>query len=495
MINNNLYNTIPYIDNHIEDQYMQIVSNLLKTIFIVIMLQSTESYAEDSVAGHWEGHIEISNHRPIAVKVDLAINGTDWSGTINIPTQSGKDFPLSDILVEKNDGNVSVSFSIHGVQGNPTFDGQLQGGVISGTFSQYEKSIKFHLSREFVTNLVRPQEPKPPFPYQIEEVIFQSDFVNLAGTLTIPSGKGPFPAVLLISGSGLQDRDQTVYGHKPFWVLADYLTRAGVAVLRVDDAGFGKSTPHPSPPTTMDLATDAEAGVLYLKQDQRISSVGLIGHSEGGMIAAIVSSRRDDISFVVLLAGPGVPGTELLLKQNERIFAIEGIPDEHKQVLLNLLNQLFTILTSDMTEDEHRQKVIEIITEIVRKEIEVKGGSVSQEDEKQIIQERVEESLTPWMYYFLAFDPGPVLEAIQAPVLALNGDLDVQVDAEQNLTAIAKALEKGGNRNVTIHRLPKHNHLFQHANTGLVSEYDVIEETISPKVLNLIRDWVLSVTQ
>ena len=472
----------------------EIASGLCGAILVVIatvMMGLSVSYAEDRVAGHWEGHIEIPG-QPIAVKIDLTIDGTDWHGTIDIPTQGAKGLPLSEIHVTENDADVQVKFSIRGVPGNPTFDGKLQDGAISGKFSQGGATFSFRLSRDTVVkDPKRPQEPKPPFPYKIEEVAFQNGSVNLAGTLTLPQGDGPFPAVLLISGSGLQDRDETLVGHKPFWVLADHLSRAGIAVLRVDDPGIGKSTPHPKPTTTADFATDVEAGVAFLKQDDRIGRVGLIGHSEGGLIAAIVASRNNAVDFIVLMAGPGVPGAELLRKQNERIFDAAGIAGARKQSLLALLDQLFTILTSeDMAEDEQRHGV----EEIVRQQLEINGVPPAQQDEAQV-EALAEQSLTPWMRYFLTFDPRPALEKIQVPVLALNGDLDVQVDAEQNLTAIAAALEKGGNQSVTVHRLPEHNHLFQRAKTGLVNEYATIEETISPKALNLIRDWVLSRTE
>ena len=470
---------------------MQIEFRLLKILLVVmaLVISVSASYAEDRVTGHWEGHIEIPG-QPLTVKVDLTVDDTDWHGTIDIPAQGAKGLPLSGIDVAESDEAVRVKFSIRGVPGDPTFDGQLQAGVISGTFSQAGAKFEFRLSHEIVPGPERPQEPKPPFPYQIEEVMFQNGPVSLAGTLTMPQGEEPFPAVLLITGSGLQDRDETVFGHKPFWVIADHLSRAGIAVLRVDDPGIGKSTPHPKSPTTADFATDVEAGVAFLKRDDRIGSVGLIGHSEGGMIAAIVASRRDDIGFVVLLAGPGVPGAELLLKQNERIFEAMGIADARKQNLLTLLDQLFTTLTSDVPEATRRQAV----DEIVRRQFEINGVPPAEQDETQV-QAAVEQVLNPWMRYFLAFDPRPALEKIRVPVLALNGELDVQVDAKQNLTAIAIALDKGGNRNVNVHGLPKHNHLFQRAKTGLINEYAVIEETISPEVLNLIRDWVLSVTQ
>ena len=470
----------------------QIKSDLPKTILVVmaIMVSFSASYAEDRVVGHWEGQIDIPG-QPITVKVDLIINDSDWSGTIDIPTQGAKGLSLSDIHVEEKDEGMHVKFSIRGIPGNPTFEGQLQDGAISGTFSQGGATFGFQLSRESVKGPARPQEPKPPFPYKIEEVAFQNGAVNLAGTLTLPQGDGTFPAVLLISGSGLQDRDETLVGHKPFWVLADHLSRAGIAVLRVDDPGIGQSTPHPKPPTTADFATDVEAGVAFLKQDDRIGRIGLIGHSEGGLIAAIVASRSNDVGFIVLMAGPGVAGAELLRKQNERIFDAAGIAGERKQNLLVLLDQLFTILTSEnMAEDKRRQGV----EEIVRKQLEINGVPPAEQNEAQV-RALAEQSLTPWMRYFLTFDPRPALKKIRVPVLTLNGELDVQVDAEQNLTAIAAALEKGGNQNVTVHRLPEHNHLFQRARTGLMNEYGAIEETLSPKVLDLIRDWILSVKQ
>lgn len=476
-----------------QSNFHQIESDLLKTILVIVamVVGFSVSYAENRVTGHWEGHIEIPG-QPIAVKIDLTVNDGDWSGTIDIPAQGAKGLPLSDILVVEEDSGLRVKFSIRGVPGNPTFDGKLQDGAITGPFSQSGATFSFRLSRDSVVkDPKRPQEPKPPFPYKIEEVAFQNGPVNLAGTLTLPEGDGPFPGVLLISGSGLQDRDETLVGHKPFWVLADHLSRAGIAVLRVDDPGIGKSTPHPKPATTADFATDVEAGVAFLKKDDRIGRVGLIGHSEGGLIATIVASRSSDVGFIVLMAGPGVPGAELLRKQNERIFDAAGIASERKQNLLLLLDRLFTILTSEDVAEDARRKEVE---EIVRQQLEINGIPLAQQNEVQV-RVLAEQSLTPWMRYFLTFDPRPALEKIRVPVLTLNGELDVQVDADQNLTAITIALEKGGNQNVTVHRLPEHNHLFQRAKTGLMNEYGTIEETLSPKVLDLIRDWVLSVRE
>ena len=451
------------------------------------VLLATATHGDDGVTGHWEGQIDIPG-QALVVKVDLASDDGVWSGSIDIPAQGAKGLP-SDRVVVHEDG-ARVTFGIRGVPGEATFVGTLDGDVISGGFFEGGATFDFRLSREAVGGPARPQEPKPPFPYAIEEVSFDNGVATFAGTLTVPPGEGPFPAVLLISGSGRQDRDQALFGHKPFAVWADHLSRAGLAVLRVDDAGTGESTRHPGPPTTAVFADDAAAGVAFLKQDRRLGSVGLLGHSEGGAIAAIVASRRDDIGFVVLLAGPGVPGAELMRKQNELIFEAAGIARERRKTMLALLDRLFATLTSGTEEAKLRLEV----EDIVRAQFEINGVPAARQNETQV-HTAVDRAVNPWMRYFLAFDPGPALEAVRAPVLALNGELDVQVDAEQNLTAIAAALESGGNRNVTVRRVPGHNHLFQHAATGLVNEYAAIEETVSPEVLDQVRDWILTVTR
>ena len=456
--------------------------HLKATLALVVLGWSISSQAA-SIAGHWEGEIEIPN-QPLVVKIDLRQDGDDWHGAIDIPAQGASALPLDVAKVEQD----AVEFSIRGVPGNPAFAGREANGVIRGVFSQGAAKLDFQLTRDEVPGPRRPQEPKPPFAYGIEEVLIDAGAVQLAGTLTVPAGDPPFPVVFLISGSGLQDRDQTLFAHKPFWVIAGHLTRSGVAVLRVDDAGFGASTPHPEPPTTVDFAGDAAASVEFLRNDDRFDQVGLVGHSEGGLIAALLASVRDDIDFIVLLAAPGVPGTELMRGQNLRIFEAAGLADERATALLELLDQLFAVLVSDLPEAEVRERV----EAIVRAQMAVNGVTAVQQNDAQV-KAAVERALSPRMLNFLRLDPRPPLEATKVPVLALNGGLDMQVDAETNLSGIASALAKGGNANVAIHRLSGLNHLFQRAETGLVDEYASIEETISPEVLNLIRDWILSV--
>ena len=460
-------------------------SSVLKATVAALSLGIAVAIQADDLAGHWQGEIDTPG-QPLRVKVDLRRDGDAWRGTIDIPAQGATALPLDAVEVEQE----AVGFSIRDVPGNPTFRGRHEGGGIRGEFSQGGATFGFRLTREAVAGPNRPQQPKPPFPYGIEEVVIEAGPVQLAGTLTVPAGDPPFPAVLLISGSGLQDRDQTLFEHKPFWVIADHLTRSGIAVLRVDDAGFGASTRHPEPPTTREFADDAAASVEFLIAEGRFDRVGLIGHSEGGLVAVLVASERNDIDFLVLLAAPGVTGVELMRTQNQRIFEAAGFPDDQTASLLGLLDQLFAALVSDLSEDALRERV----QAIARQQMAFNGGiSVSEDDPR--VKAAVESALQPWTRYFLRLDPRPVLAGIEVPVLAMNGALDFQVDADQNLTAIASALEQGGNSNVAIYRLPGLNHLFQNAQTGLVDEYGRIEETISPEVLGLIRNWILDTVQ
>ena len=450
----------------------------------LVALAGAAAGAQDETrwAGHWEGSIEIPN-APLAVKVDLAQADGAWTGTIDIPAQSAVGLPLAGLRI---DGE-TVEFAIADVPGNPTFKGRGSDAGIAGTFSQGGVDFPFALTRDAVAGPSRPQTPQPPFPYSSEDAAFTNGDVHLAGTLTVPAGEPPFPAVLLVSGSGLQNRDQELFGHKPFWVLADHLSRAGIAVLRVDDAGAGESSAHPQSPTTADFAADAGAAVEHLKKDARISSIGLLGHSEGGAIATLLASRRDDVAFAVLLAAPGVEGAALMRKQNERIFAAVGIVGERRDALLELLDELFAALVSDESDAQLRPQV----ESVVRRQMAANGIAAEQQDDAQV-QAAVASALNPWMRHFLRLDPRPALLATKVPVLALNGALDVQVDAEQNLGAIRDALREGGNDNATVRSLPGLNHLFQRAQTGLIDEYGRIEETISPEVLDLIRDWILA---
>jgi fermentation-respiration switch protein FrsA (DUF1100 family) len=332
---------------------------------------------------------------------------------------------------------------------------------------------------EKTPELHRPQEPKSPYPYRVEEVVYENAGITLAGTLTLPDSGAPFPAVLLISGSGAQDRDETMFGHRPFLVLADNLTRRGIAVLRVDDRGVGGSTGDLSQATSEDLADDVLAGVEYLKTREEINpqQIGLIGHSEGGIIAPIVAVQSPDVAFIVMMAGTGLPGEDILYTQGALIARANGVSEEEIAQNRVLQERLFAVLKQEQNDTVAEEKLREILDET----------ELSEENK----QTQIQTMLTPWFRYFLTYDPAPTLMNVQIPVLAINGEKDLQVPPKENLQAIEEALEAGGNQDYTIKELPGLNHLFQTAQTGLPSEYAKIEETMSPSALTVIGDWIV----
>lgn len=431
--------------------------------------------------GHWEGSIEIPG-ASLGVLVDLLHKEGHWIGTIDIPAQSAKGLRLSGIQLTE----MEVEFVIDGVAGEPTFVGALADGKITGTFTQRGQIFPFHLGRETIVTLTRPQEPNPPYPYREEEVTFGGGEITLAGTLTLPAGDGPCPAVLLISGSGPQNRDEEVFGHKPFLVLSDHLTRAGIAVLRVDDRGVGDSTGDSGHATSEDFAEDALAGVEFMLARPEIDPerIGLIGHSEGGLIAPMVASRSKAVSFLVLLAGPGVPGDEILIRQMELISRAAGMEEERVAGVISAQRKLLDLVKGEPVQEEVEAQI--------RKLVQAQTGTDSTAEE---IQEQAAAQarmvMTPWFRFFLGHDPRQLLERTQVPVLAICGELDLQVDPKQNLPAIREALRRGGNPDYTVIELPGLNHLFQEAETGSPTEYYSIEETVNPAALDAISDWLL----
>ena len=342
---------------------------------------------------------------------------------------------------------------------------------------------------ESVETPSRPQEPKRPFPY-IEELISYDNpeaGVTLSGTLTLPSSKGPFPVVLLIAGSGKIDRDETVFGHKPFLVLADYLTRQGIAVLRFDKRGCGQSTGNYDKTTTQDFSQDVLAGIAYLKSRKEVNpnQIGLIGHSEGGIIAPIVAAKSKDVAFVVLMAGTGVTGEEILYEQSALIQLAVNATKETIHQSRKFQEQMVALVTR--TQDP--QDAVEQLQEITK----CYKAALSETQDKVTLEhlERIATRInTDWFRYYLTFDPQTSLKQLRVPTLVLNGDLDLQVSSKQNLPAISKALEESGNKDFRVVELPRLNHFFQTCETGSIAEYEQIEETLSPTVLNLIAAWI-----
>lgn len=366
------------------------------------------------------------------------------------------------------------------------------GDSLRGSFRQGPGTLPLDMVRvaEITagTAPVRPQLPKPPFPYRTENIAFESvPGVRLAGTLVIPAGTGPFPAVVFVSGSGPQDRDETLLDHRPFLVIADHLARHGIASLRYDDRGTARSTGNFSTGTSVDFALDAEAAVGALRARAEIAGqhVGIIGHSEGGLIAPMVAARNRDVAFIVMLAGPGVRGDSILVLQQRAIALAGGVPSDQAERMAANNALLFAAIRgardSSEAEARARQAMLRAVDTIPpeRKAVLVKQFDAA-----------LPQLLSPWMRAFLEYDPRPALERVTVPVLALNGSLDVQVPPKQNLPAIDAALKTAGNRDYRVVEMPGLNHLFQTATTGSPAEYAKIEETIAPAVLELITTWI-----
>jgi pimeloyl-ACP methyl ester carboxylesterase len=383
------------------------------------------------------------------------------------------------------------------------FQGTLNAGKteIAGEWKQGGASLPLTLKKtDKVTEPKRPQTPKPPFSYRSEDVTYPDKEAKftLAGTLTLPKGMGPFPVVIMITGSGSQDRDETLLGHKPFLVIADSLTKRGIAVLRVDDRGVGGSTGDPLEATTMDFAGDVRAGIAYLKTRKEIDPkrIGLVGHSEGGIIAPMVAAGSDDVAFIVLLAGTGMDGAEILKAQTRLIFKAGGGSDASVAMQLKVLDAILGLVVGpkDGKKDPKDAKAdaaklealaraaIALIPESERKAM----GDLS----TRSIEQQIARVNSPWFRFFLTFDPKTVLAKVRCPVLAINGSKDLQVPCKDNLAAIESALRSGGNKSVTIKEFPGLNHLFQPCNTGAPSEYNSIEQTIDPAVLTVLGDWI-----
>src|SRR5580658_2415201 len=435
------------------------------------------------IDGAWMGTLELGTLK-LRVVFHIAATPDGLTATLDSPDQGANGIATSSVT---RDGS-SLKIEIQKIGG--TFEGKIAAdsasagpSSIEGTFTQLGSAHPLVLKRlkdSAELELKRPQNPVKPYPYHDEDVSYDNKLQNvtLAATLTVPQGKGPFPAVVLITGSGPQDRDETLLGHKPFLVLSDYLTRHGIAVLRADDRGTAKSTGDFKTATTADFATDTEAGIAYLKTRAEVDphKIGLIGHSEGGVIAPMIAARNKDVAFIVMMAGTGVPGDEIIAAQSEAI-AVAGGKDPAEAA-------------KDAAKERELLKLVETEKDETALEKELKEKMAGDVPEAQIGPE-IKQLTSPWFRYFLIYDPAIALRKVTCPVLAINGSLDKQVLPSQNLPPIRKALAESGNPHVEIDELPRLNHLFQTAKTGSPMEYAQIEETISPVALDKMSTWIL----
>jgi uncharacterized protein len=464
--------------------------NMLR-IVVLASLAAALSGQISTVAGDWEGILQGSTG---SLRLGLHIT----------PMPNGG---FSSKLDSIDQGALGIAVRTTRVTGNAvhldlpelraTFDGVLtpDGAEIHGIFNQ-GVALELNLVRsKNVTPLPRPQLPKPPFPYKSEDVSYQNNTANVrfTGTLTLPPGKGPFPAALLITGSGPQDRDETVAGHKPFLVIADDLAKRGIAVLRVDDRGVGGSEGSSIRASLDDLAGDVLAGVAFLKSRAEIDPkhIGLIGHSEGGIVAPLAASRSKDVAFVVLLAGTGMTGDRVLLAQNELVLRSAGAPTETVEWQISWLRQAIEVLRQEKDE----QAAIQKIRAVWEKAKATLPQPIREQAQAGSPDQQIDALASPEFRSLLFVDPAETLRKLKIPVLALAGSRDLQVPPEQNLAAISAALKAGGNKDVEVKELPGLNHLFQKCNLCTVAEYGSIEETFSPVALQELGDWIVRHTR
>ncbi len=437
------------------------------------------------LAGAWSGALSVPG-ATLRLVFHLEESADGWTATMDSPDQGARGIPGGAVNVTAD----SLTLAVPSIGGS--YRARIAGDSLKGEWSQGGQSFPLDLVRGAEGGVApapppRPQHPEPPFPYEVEEVRYPNPTsgFELAGTLTRPQGDGPFPAVLLITGSGPQDRDEEVMGHKVFLVWADALTRRGIAVLRVDDRGVGGSTGDFAQATSADFATDVEAGLAFLRAHPAVDAgaVGLVGHSEGGLIAPMVAARDPDVAFVVLLAGPGIDGTEVLVGQTAAMQRAIGVPEEQIEANGRAIRQVAEVVGTTPRDEWPAKVRAALMTSM--------PPGVSPEQAAAAIDPQVATFTSPWMAYFLTYDPRPALEALEVPVLALNGALDVQVLPEPNLAALRAALAH--NRHAAIEELPALNHLFQPAETGQPDEYSQIEMTVAPAALTRVADWILAV--
>ena len=437
--------------------------------------------AVSDVEGLWQGLVESSG---LHLRLQLHISHDDKkqiTARLDSIDQAITGIPATKISLTGS----KLHFEIPEI--STVYDGEVNPArnLIAGTWKQAEtpQKLDFKRSNE-VLQLRRPQNPAKPYPYREEEISFLNAKaqIALAGTLTLPATPGPFPAVILIGDSGPRDRDESIAGHRPFLVLADYFTRKGFAVLRYDKRGVGKSSGDFVNATTQDFAVDTESALAYLRTRKEVNpaKIGLIGHGEGAIIAAMIASRSADLPWTVLLAASGLSGEQNLLLQSEQIARASGMSDEAIEKSLEFDKKAYALGKEGKDRAALESKLIDLV-------ISSGMADFASPDE---IQSQIHAMSSPWFRGLLAYDPIPVLQKVKCPVLALTGEKDLQVPAKQNLPAIRKALEHGDNKDFQATELPALNHLFQHAQTGTPREYGAIEETFSPEAMKAISEWI-----
>lgn len=457
---------------------------ILLFVLLIGLTSSSLLYAQD-ITGKWHGKLKL----PMAsLTIVFHISRTeqgDYLTLLDSPDQNA--FGTKTASTTFVDSVLTIQIPVI----NASYRGQLSTEKsITGVFTQ-GAILPLNLEKGEPSKPKRPQEPQPPFPYKSEEVsvMNKADGITLAGTLTLPSKGHKFPAVVLVTGSGAQNRDEEFSGHKPFFVIADYLTRNGIAVLRCDDRGTALSQGNYAAATNEEFVRDTEAALEYLRsrKDINVRKIGIIGHSCGGTIAFCTGAKDGDVSFIVSLAGAALRGDSVMLKQAELTFKSKGMTDVAWQPLKPILRQRYSILRqADKSVSDIRQELYADVTRTVPPE------SLKDLNIMQRVTAEINSMTSPWYLHFMRFDPTEDLRKVKCPVLALNGEKDIQVDATMNLTAIRERIAENGNKNVTVKTYPQLNHFFQTCRQCTLEEYGELEETIHPEVLKDLTEWILN---
>jgi pimeloyl-ACP methyl ester carboxylesterase len=469
------------------------IRNLLFALFFLGSTTGIAAQPVNKFTGIWEGKLNLGVELRIVFHIKEDGKGGLLS-TADSPDQAAYGLKCDSTSLNAD----AITIEMHDLKAS--FTGKLlNDSTIVGVFTQLADVplILKKVDKPSELKRNRPQTPQPPFPYKSEDLEYDNADKSLhyGATITIPEGNGPFPAAVMITGSGAQNRDEEIMGHKLFAVIADYLTRKGFIILRVDDRGVGKSSGKFSEATSADFAKDVNAGVDYLLSRPEVDrkKLGLIGHSEGGMIAPMVATQRQDINFIVLLAGPGVKITELMAGQNAAVLRSAGISQKAVEAYIPLYKEM----TRQIIRASDTMIALAAVKKTMSDWITHTDAALVKELDMQDAGKRdaiavnlVQAMSSPWYKYFLSFDPEVYLEKLKCRVLAINGDKDIQVISGQNLSGIEASLKKSKVNHYTIKEIPGLNHLFQSCKKCTVQEYGELEETFSPIALQIIGEWL-----
>ena len=469
---------------------MNIIKNITGLILsIALLIISQPASGQSDIDTSWNGAIDIMGTE-LGIIVKFRTDAGKLSASIDIPEQGAKDIELEKVSFS----NPKIHFELASPGGTAVFDGLYYGDSIGGTFMQAGLAGRFQLTRGENLKIPEP-ENTDDLPFYNEEITFNNDGNTFAGTLTLPKGEGKYPAIVLITGSGAQNRNEEIYGFKIFKIIAEYLAARDIAVLRYDDRGVGGSkgkTVNES--TTDDFAGDVAAAVEFLKTREEVNhgKIGLMGHSEGGIVAPLAFGKTEGIRFMILMAGTGVKGIDIIKEQSRLIMKAENATDEEIEGYIMIMDKIYETLQKEGNIKELESQLEKNVEDSFEKMTKEEKAAIKDKDAyiKETVQSTIAQFSTNWMKFFLNYDPVPALQKVTCPVLVLFGGKDLQVPPAQNRKYIEDALRSGGNNDFEVVVFPGANHLFQEAGTGSPNEYPQLPKEFIPGFLEKINEWL-----